>query len=90
MRSLHETGKWQKSSLISQEKVNKELVAGTDAGMGLRGRVGVWGAGILLLSPGGGTHMNTHTHTHRGAHMRMLHLHLSDITGRPLKFKVHD
>ena len=57
-----------------------QLLAGTDAGTGVRGHVGVRGA-ILLFSPtmwagfGGGkggththTHTQEHTHTHRNVH----------------------
>ena len=48
------------------------MLAGTDAGTGVRGHVGVWG-GILLFSPYGWErseegHTGTHTHTHRNVH----------------------
>ena len=47
-----------------------QVLAGTDAGTGVRGHVGVWG-GILLFTPtvlagSGGERRDTHTHT--GAH----------------------
>ena len=57
------------------------MLAGTDAGMGVRGHVRVWG-GILLFSPtvwvgsGGGEEGHTGTYT------RMLHLPFNDL---PLK-----
>ena len=63
-----------------------QLLAGTDAGTGVRGHVGVWGA-ILLFSPtmwagqGGGEegHTQEHTHTHTGTYTRMLHLPFSNL-----------
>ena len=49
------------------------MFAGTDAGTGVRGDVGVWGGGILLLSPtvwagSWGEGRDTHTHTHTQEH----------------------
>ena len=50
-----------------------QLLAGTDAGTGVRGHVGVRGA-ILLFSPtiwaglGGGEEGHTHRNTHRNVH----------------------
>ena len=70
------------------------MLAGTDAGTGVRDHVGGVG-GILLFSPTvwaglrgaeeGHTHTHTHTHTeetHTGTYTRMLHLPFSDL---PLK-----
>ena len=53
------------------------MLAGTDAGTGVRGHVGGQGGR-------GGTHTHTHTqqHTHTGTYTRMLHLPFSDL---PLK-----
>ena len=52
-----------------------QLLAGTDAGTGVRGHVGVWGDNLLFSphSTGGfrgraETHTHTHTHTHTGTH----------------------
>ena len=58
------------------------MLAGTDAGTGVRGHVRVWG-GILLSMGGvregrGGTHTGTHT----GTYTQMLHLPFSNL---PLK-----
>ena len=44
-----------------------QLLAGTDAGTGVRGRVGVWG-GDSAAGSGGGETRDTHTHTHTGTH----------------------
>ena len=62
------------------------MLAGTDAGTGVRGHVGVWG-GILRFSPtvwagSGGERRDTHTGTHTGTYTQMLHLPFSDL---PLK-----
>ena len=52
-----------------------QLLAGTDAGTGVRGHVRVWG-GILLFSPtvwagSGGERRDTHTHTHTDVHAKI-------------------
>ena len=66
-----------------------QLLAGTDAGTGVRGHVRVRGGGFCCSAPQYGrgyggdmrdTHRNTHTHT--GTYTRMLHLPFSDL---PLK-----
>ena len=50
-----------------------QLLAGTDAGTGVRGHVGGAG-GILLFSPTVGERRDTHTHTHtqRNKHRNVL------------------
>ena len=68
-----------------------QLLAGTDAGTGVRGRVRVWGE-FCCSAPqygwdhGGGDegHTQEHTHTDTGTYMQMLHLPFSDL---PLKKK---
>ena len=49
-----------------------QLLVGTDAGTGVRGRVGVWGE-FCCSTPQygrghGGETRDTHTHTHRNTH----------------------
>ena len=63
-----------------------QLLAGTDAGTGVRGHVGVWG-GILLFSltvwagsgGRGGMRTHTHTHTHTQTHTHT-HTHIHVLT----------
>ena len=61
------------------------MLAGTDAGTGVRGHMGVRG-GICCSAPqygrGRGERRDTHTGTHTGTYTRMLHLPFSDL---PLK-----
>ena len=61
------------------------MLAGTDAGTGVRGHVWVWG-GFYCSVPqygwGEGESGGTHTGTHTGTYTRMLHLPFSDL---PLK-----
>ena len=63
-----------------------QLLAGTDAGTGVRGHVRVWGE-FCCSAPQygrghGGGRGGTHTGTHTGTYTRMLHLPFSDL---PLK-----
>ena len=62
-----------------------QLLAGTDAGTGVRGHVRLWG-GILLFNPtvwaGSWRGDERHTQEHTGAYTQMLHLPFSDL---PLK-----
>ena len=65
-----------------------QLLAGTDAGTGVRGHVRVWGGNSTVQphSMGGvmGGRRGTHTGTHTGTYTQMLHLPFSDL---PLKKK---
>ena len=62
-----------------------QLLAGTDAGTGVRGHIRVWGkSAVQPHSLGGvmGGRRGTHTGTHTGTYTQMLHLPFSDL---PLK-----
>ena len=64
-----------------------QLLAGTGAGTGMRGHVGMWGGGHSAVQPHsmgrirGGEEGHTHTHTqeHIGTYRRMLHLPFSNL-----------
>ena len=64
------------------------MLAGTDAGTGVRGHVVVWGEdsavqphnmGGVRGEEEGHTHTHTHTGTHTGTYTQMLHLPFSDL-----------
>ena len=67
-----------------------QVLAGTDAGTGMRGHVGVWGGGDSAVQPhstGGvqGGRGGTHTHTHRNTHT---HTHTHRNTHRNIHANV--